>query len=191
MVVAMHPLQEDADLVLPALALALPGALVVLPDAVAAKDALVVPEDPPALAAARPALAVVRPAALVLPAVIVVDQTAVIDRPAPHNVAALSVLLTDVVQEAKILQEISKWSLYKIYFTSNPFKRITHTHTHNYRHAHTAKTTLIQLDATWLNQTPQPVSHPTPENDVELNFYQIKTNMLSSHLASLFPIRHI
>ena len=108
MPVVILPLPEDVDLVL--LDLVVLDALVVLPDVAAAIDVLVVLEDHLVL--------VVPLVALVLPAV-VVDHTAVKDLLAQHNVTVLLVLLKDVVQEAKILQEMLKWILYKIYFTSN------------------------------------------------------------------------
>lgn len=139
MLVAMHPLQEDVDLA--PLDLVLQDALVVLLDVAAAIDALVVLED-------LPVLVVAHPAALVLP-VVVVDQTAVRDPLAQHNVAVLSALLTDVVREVKILQEMSKWILYKIYFTSNLCNKnkATYIHTHtgtrtqSLPHTHTHTTT--------------------------------------------------
>lgn len=151
MPVAMLPPPEDVDLVL--LDLVVLDALVVLPDVVAAIDVLVVLEDHLVLA--------VPPVALVLPAV-VVDQTAVKDLLAQHNVVVLSVLLKDVVQEAKILQEMSKWILYKIYFTSNIYTPPTKIS----NNAHLSNTC----------SKPKQTSQLSPKNDVELYnfFFQIK-----------------
>lgn len=194
----VDPPQEDADLVPLALALALVllDALVVLLDVDAATDALVVPEDLPvlaavrlALAAALPALAAAPTAALALPAVIVVDQTAVIDPPAPHNVAVLSVLLTDVAQEAKILQEMSKWNLYKIYFISNQsmYKNSQSlNHTTTTTHAHSEKKPhFYNLIYNMLSQPKYNSQSIRKMTSNYINFYQIKMNMLSFHLASL------
>lgn len=187
MLVPMHPLQEDVDLA--PLDLVLQDALVVLLDVVAAIDALVVLED-------LPVLVVAHPAALVLP-VVVVDQTAVRDPLAQHNVAVLSALLIDVVREVKILQEMSKWILYKIYFTSNLCNKnkATYTHTHRYTHTNTTTHTHTQQPTTNNHnsilhaQTKTTASQsPPPENDVELyNFLpNKKRNMLSSKSPSHF-----
>lgn len=188
MLVPMHPLQEDVDLA--PLDLVLQDALVVLLDVVAAIDALVVLED-------LPVLAVAHPAALVLP-VVVVDQTAVRDPLAQHNVAVLSALLTDVVREVKILQEMSKWILYKIYFTSNLCNKNKATYTHtrtgtrtqSLPHTHTQQQPTTITRYYMLKPKQQPVNHHHRKMTSNyIIFYQIKKkkHVIKQKSISSFP----